>query len=114
MVTQQTTVHVAEHVQSGQFAFTAQHSGDYVACFWGPEKIDPPVNLTIDFEWKTGVAAKDWPNIAKKRHIEVSYSTYIYPVHQFFFFNIPFHCIFTTYFLLFIFLNCVCYKIKIR
>ncbi|KAL2499919.1 Transmembrane emp24 domain-containing protein p24 delta 7 [Abeliophyllum distichum] len=27
--------------------------------------------LAIEFEWKSGVAARDWSNVAKKGHIEV-------------------------------------------
>ncbi|AES96849.1 emp24/gp25L/p24 family protein [Medicago truncatula] len=61
--------HLAEHVQSGQFSFVAHESGDFLACIWGDETHDPQV-LSIDFEWKTGVNAKDWPKIAKKSNID--------------------------------------------
>jgi hypothetical protein len=30
------------------------------------------VTLNIDFDWKTGVAAKDWTNVAKKGSVDVS------------------------------------------
>jgi hypothetical protein len=33
---------------------------------------EPPIIVTIDFEWRTGISAKDWYKIAKKDHIEVS------------------------------------------
>ncbi|XP_043706681.1 transmembrane emp24 domain-containing protein p24delta9-like [Telopea speciosissima] len=62
--------HYGELVESGQFAFTAAESGDYMACFWVPEQ-KPPVKLTVDFDWKSGVAAKDWSNVAKKGQIDV-------------------------------------------
>ncbi|XP_022741859.1 transmembrane emp24 domain-containing protein p24delta9-like [Durio zibethinus] len=32
----------------------------------------PPVSITIDFDWKTGVAAKDLPKVAKKGQVEAS------------------------------------------
>ncbi|KAK9116654.1 hypothetical protein Sjap_015601 [Stephania japonica] len=61
--------HNGDHVESGQFAFTAAEAGDYVTCFYAPDH-KPPVTLTIEFEWKTGVAAKDWSNVAKKGNID--------------------------------------------
>ncbi|EEF39973.1 transmembrane emp24 domain-containing protein p24delta9 [Ricinus communis] len=62
--------HYAEHVPSGQFAFTAAEAGDYMTCFWAADH-KPQVTLTVDFDWKTGVAAKDWTNVAKKGSIDV-------------------------------------------
>ncbi|XP_042488557.1 transmembrane emp24 domain-containing protein p24delta9-like [Macadamia integrifolia] len=63
--------HYGDTVESGQFAFTAAESGDYMTCF---SVLDhhPPVTLTVDFDWRTGVAAKDWSNVAKKGQIDVS------------------------------------------
>ncbi|GAV77578.1 EMP24_GP25L domain-containing protein [Cephalotus follicularis] len=62
--------HFGDYVESGNFAFTAAEAGDYTACFWAPDH-KPATTLTIDFEWKTGVAAKDWSNVAKKGQIEM-------------------------------------------
>ncbi|GAU51563.1 hypothetical protein TSUD_414200 [Trifolium subterraneum] len=62
--------HFAEHVQSGQFAFVAQESGDYLVCFWSDASNNHQVTLSIDFEWKTGVAAKESSNIVKKSKID--------------------------------------------
>ncbi|KAL9225959.1 hypothetical protein vseg_001828 [Gypsophila vaccaria] len=62
--------HTADKVESGQYAFTAVEAGDYMACFWSSEH-NPPVTLTVDFDWKTGVAAKDWGSVAKKGSIDV-------------------------------------------
>ncbi|CAK7326129.1 unnamed protein product [Dovyalis caffra] len=62
--------HYSERVESGQFAFTAAEAGDYMACFWAADH-KPTVTLTIDFDWKSGVAAKDWTNVAKKGSIDV-------------------------------------------
>ncbi|PRQ54669.1 hypothetical protein RchiOBHm_Chr1g0316281 [Rosa chinensis] len=47
----------SELVESGQFAFQAVEAGDYMACFWAPDH-KPPTTLTIEFDWKIGVAAK--------------------------------------------------------
>ncbi|CAI9767770.1 unnamed protein product [Fraxinus pennsylvanica] len=62
--------HHADRVASGTFAFTANEEGGYVACFWAPEH-SPALMVAIDFDWKSGVAAKDWSNVAKKGQIEV-------------------------------------------
>ncbi|XP_010258388.1 PREDICTED: transmembrane emp24 domain-containing protein p24delta9 [Nelumbo nucifera] len=62
--------HYGDNVESGHFAFTAAEAGDYMTCFWVPER-KPQVTLTIDFDWRTGVAAKDWSNVAKKGQIDV-------------------------------------------
>lgn len=62
--------HHADHVASGTFAFTANEEGGYIACFWAPEHW-PALMIAIEFEWKSGVAAKDWSNVAKKGKIEV-------------------------------------------
>ena len=63
--------HYGDHVESGNFAFTAAEAGDYSACFWVPDSRAGPT-VTIDFDWRTGVAAKDWSKVAKKGQIEVS------------------------------------------
>ncbi|KAK9277710.1 hypothetical protein L1049_007257 [Liquidambar formosana] len=62
--------HYSDLVGSGQFAFTAAEAGDYMACFWAPDH-KPQATITVDFDWKTGVAAKDWSNVAKKGSIDV-------------------------------------------
>ncbi|XP_074330823.1 transmembrane emp24 domain-containing protein p24delta9-like [Apium graveolens] len=61
--------HYADHVQNGQFSFQAVEAGDYMACFWVVDQT-PPATLTIDFDWKSGVATKDWSNVAKKGSID--------------------------------------------
>jgi len=57
----------------GDFAFTAAESGDYTACF----STHTTDTITVDFVWKTGVAAKDWNNVAKKGQIEVSLTMFL-------------------------------------
>ncbi|KAK4764554.1 hypothetical protein SAY86_025644 [Trapa natans] len=61
--------HSAEKVESGQFAFTTGEAGDYMACFWAPDH-KPEATLTVEFEWKSGVAARDWSKVAKKNQVE--------------------------------------------
>nr|KJB80248.1 hypothetical protein B456_013G089000 [Gossypium raimondii] len=71
--------HSAEKVENGQFAFTATEQGDYMACFWAPEH-SPPITVTVDFDWRTGVHTKDWTNVAKKGQVDVSI---IIPSHEY-------------------------------
>ena len=63
--------HHSERVESGQFAFTAAEAGDYMACFWAADH-EPTATLIVEFDWKTGVAAKDWSKVAKKGSVDVS------------------------------------------
>jgi len=65
------SMHYAENVQSGHFAFTATEAGDYLACFWAPDH-KPPVTIGFEFDWRSGVSAKDWPSVAKKGKVDVS------------------------------------------
>lgn len=62
--------HHRVNVDSGNFAFTAAEAGDYTTCFSAADH-EPETKLAIEFEWKTGVAAKDWSKIAKKEQVEV-------------------------------------------
>ena len=64
------SMHYSENVQSGHFAFTAVEAGDYLACFWAPDH-KPPVTVTFEFDWKSGVTAKDWSNVAKKGKVDM-------------------------------------------
>lgn len=66
------TYHHGDKVPSGKFAFMTVEAGDYMACFSAPDH-QPPITSTIDFEWKTGVAAKDWSSVAKKGQVDVSF-----------------------------------------
>ena len=47
-----------------------------MTCFWAVVHI-PEITMTIDFDWKTGVAAKDWSNVAKKGQVDVSHYHYV-------------------------------------
>ncbi|KAM7269143.1 hypothetical protein ACFE04_024640 [Oxalis oulophora] len=63
--------HYADNMETGHFAFTAVESGDYTACFWLPDHHNSTITVIVDFDWRTGVHAKDWGNVAKKGNIEV-------------------------------------------
>lgn len=65
------SLHTVEKVETGQFAFTAAEDGDYMACFWA-EDHSPQIIMTVDFDWRSGVQAKDWSNVAKKEQVDVS------------------------------------------
>ncbi|KAI5448557.1 hypothetical protein KIW84_015823 [Lathyrus oleraceus] len=61
--------HHSENVTVGNFAFTTQESGSYLACFsvlHNPGGGEVQMNL----DWKIGVAAKDWDSVARKDKIE--------------------------------------------
>jgi emp24/gp25L/p24 family/GOLD len=71
-------LHYAEHAES-DFAFTAMQQGDYVVCFWPSKSYhNPPIRVTVDFEWKSGVSTRNWKSVARKGNINVSYISIIY------------------------------------
>ncbi|KAL7219696.1 hypothetical protein ACSBR2_012707 [Camellia fascicularis] len=55
--------------ESHKITVRAAEAGDYMTCFWALDH-KPQSTITIDFDWKTGVAAKDWTNVAKKGTID--------------------------------------------
>lgn len=57
-------------MDSGNFAFTSNEAGEYLACFSARDE-KPPVRMAVEFEWRTGFAAKDWTSVANKGQIEV-------------------------------------------
>ncbi|KAK9051011.1 hypothetical protein SSX86_027636 [Deinandra increscens subsp. villosa] len=61
--------HSSENVQTGQFAFQAVEAGDYMACFFAIDH-HPPLKIPVEFDWRSGVAAKDWSNVAKKGSVD--------------------------------------------
>ncbi|KAG9147618.1 hypothetical protein Leryth_015699 [Lithospermum erythrorhizon] len=62
--------HKSENVTEGNFVFHAEEDEKYYTCFFAPSH-EPPVTLTIEFEWKSGIIAKDWSNVAKKGSVEL-------------------------------------------
>ncbi|KAL1820651.1 hypothetical protein ACET3Z_015520 [Daucus carota] len=61
-----TTIHSRENVTHGQFAFTTSEAGLYLTCFW----TNHPGELSVNLDWRIGIAAKDWDLIAKREKIE--------------------------------------------
>ncbi|KAK7246851.1 hypothetical protein RIF29_41721 [Crotalaria pallida] len=62
-------LHQRENSTIGKFAFTTQESGNYLACFW----VDPNyvgADISVNLDWKIGIAAKDWDSVARKEKIE--------------------------------------------
>ncbi|KAG5580929.1 hypothetical protein H5410_051556 [Solanum commersonii] len=62
------TLHHKESITHSQFAFTTTEAGNYLACFWA----DNPGggSLSVNIDWKNGIAAKDWESVARKEKIE--------------------------------------------
>ncbi|OVA03898.1 GOLD [Macleaya cordata] len=58
------TLHEAQSVESGEFAFTATQAGEHIVCFWSPQ-FDPSASMIpIEFEWKAGVATNHHTSIS--------------------------------------------------
>ncbi|KAJ0889070.1 putative GOLD domain-containing protein [Helianthus annuus] len=41
----------------------------YMACFFAIDQ-QPPLKIPVEFDWRSGVAAKDWSNVAKKGSVD--------------------------------------------
>ena len=65
-------LHLKENVTHGQFAFTTHEAGSYLACFWVDGHVQGSGDVSVNIDWKTGIAAKDWDLVARKEKIEVS------------------------------------------
>ncbi|KAJ9158599.1 hypothetical protein P3X46_024164 [Hevea brasiliensis] len=63
-------LHQKENVTHGQFAFTTQEAGNYLACFWVGADNQGGGDVSVNLDWKTGIAAKDWESVARKEKIE--------------------------------------------
>ncbi|PSS29163.1 Transmembrane emp24 domain-containing protein [Actinidia chinensis var. chinensis] len=63
-------LHHQENTTHGQFAFTTKEAGNYLACFWVDGHHQGGGNLSVNLDWKTGIAAKDWDSVARKEKIE--------------------------------------------
>ena len=64
------TLHHSENATVGQFAFTTAEAGNYLACFW-IDSAEKGSGVSVNLDWKIGIATKDWDAIAKKEKIEV-------------------------------------------
>jgi hypothetical protein len=63
------TMHQNGNATSGQFAFTTAEAGNYLACFW-IDSAEKGSGISLNLDWKIGIATKDWDTIAKKEKIE--------------------------------------------
>ncbi|XP_037458557.1 transmembrane emp24 domain-containing protein p24delta3-like [Triticum urartu] len=63
------TVHHKENATVGQFAFTTSEAGNYLACFW-LDSAEKGSGVSLNLDWKIGIATKDWDSVAKKEKIE--------------------------------------------
>jgi hypothetical protein len=63
-------MHQNGNATSGQFAFTTAEAGNYLACFW-IDSAEKGSGISLNLDWKIGIATKDWDTIAKKEKIEV-------------------------------------------
>ncbi|GFP87340.1 transmembrane emp24 domain-containing protein p24delta7 [Phtheirospermum japonicum] len=61
--------HSSDNVNEGHFAFQTAEAGDYMTCFLAADH-KPSTSFTVDFDWKSGIAAKDWTSVAKKGSVE--------------------------------------------
>lgn len=61
-----------ERVTKGQYGFSTPVEGDYKICFLPSDTSNPGALDThkIRLQWKTGVAATDWDNIAKRTKVD--------------------------------------------
>ncbi|XP_051147438.1 transmembrane emp24 domain-containing protein p24delta3-like [Andrographis paniculata] len=64
------TLHNKENTTHGQFAFTTTEAGNYLACFWVDGHNPSGGDITVNIDWKTGIAAKDWESVARKEKLE--------------------------------------------
>jgi p24 family protein delta-1 len=65
-------VYKAEDVAKSQFAFTSKVAGDYRACFVAVnDQKSSKAGITLRLDWKTGVSATNWDDIAKKENLDL-------------------------------------------
>ncbi|KAK4401944.1 Transmembrane emp24 domain-containing protein p24delta3 [Sesamum angolense] len=64
------TLHNQQNVTHGQFAFTTTEGGNYLACFWVDGQRTGSAEISVNIDWKTGIAAKDWESVARKEKLE--------------------------------------------
>ncbi|KAF3944970.1 hypothetical protein ACB098_12G125400 [Castanea mollissima] len=63
-------LHHVENVTHGQFAFTTTESGSYLACFWLDGEHQEGVGATLNLDWRSGIAARDWDSVAKQQKVK--------------------------------------------
>lgn len=80
-----------ENATHGQFAFTTKEAGQYLACF-STSGSNSTGTISVNVDWKTGIAAKDWDTVARKEKLEVlpsNFFTYFlkYKISDYFLFR---------------------------
>ncbi|CAA3007499.1 transmembrane emp24 domain-containing p24delta3-like [Olea europaea subsp. europaea] len=45
-------------------------AGNYVACFWVDSHNPGGGEISVNIDWKTGIAAKDWESVPREEKIE--------------------------------------------
>ncbi|KAK7318730.1 hypothetical protein RJT34_03437 [Clitoria ternatea] len=63
-------LHHQDNTTHGNFAFTTQETGNYLACFWVDGNNQGGGEVNVNLDWKIGIAAKDWDSVARKEKIE--------------------------------------------
>ncbi|KAL0365068.1 UNVERIFIED_CONTAM: Transmembrane emp24 domain-containing protein p24delta3 [Sesamum angustifolium] len=63
------TLHNQQNVTHGQFAFTTTEGGNYLACFWVDGQRTGSAEISVNIDWKTGIAAKDWNQLLERRNL---------------------------------------------
>ncbi|CAA2964521.1 transmembrane emp24 domain-containing p24delta3-like [Olea europaea subsp. europaea] len=66
------TLHHLGNTTHGQFSFATSDSGNYLACFWVDGHNPGGGGISVNIDWKTGIAAKDWESVARKEKIGVA------------------------------------------
>ncbi|KAM7470373.1 hypothetical protein LguiA_008556 [Lonicera macranthoides] len=65
------TLHQRENATHGQFAFTTKEPGQYLACFSMMKSNNSGGgSISVNVDWRTGIAAKDWDSVARKENLE--------------------------------------------
>ncbi|KAK4491243.1 hypothetical protein RD792_001977 [Penstemon davidsonii] len=64
------TLYNKDNVTHGQFAFTTSEAGNYLACFWVDGQNSGVGDVSVNLDWRMGIAAKDWESVARKEKIE--------------------------------------------
>ncbi|KAI4367443.1 hypothetical protein MLD38_023182 [Melastoma candidum] len=60
-------LHRNSDVVHGHFDFTTSEAGEYMACFWVDDREE---DVSVNIDWKTGIAARDWDSVARVEKIE--------------------------------------------
>ncbi|CAA6659420.1 unnamed protein product [Spirodela intermedia] len=62
-------LHESKNVTEDHFGFTTTEAGNYLGCFW-VESNPHNIKVSVNIDWRTGIAAKDWESVAKQEKIE--------------------------------------------